>query len=138
MEREATHKPAMELGTRLHLAGPSLSDKISILNRLSVEHCRTTVHNWVQRAGLQPLNGANPDHDAVDETVIQLNSERFWLYAAVHLATNRLLHVKLAPTRNQVITEMFLAKLREKHLIDDALFLVDSAPCSALNVEVGS
>jgi len=86
------------------------------------------VHNWVQKAELQPLDGADPDHVAVDETVIQLNDEQFWLYAAVDPETNRLLHVKLVPTRNQAITEMFLAELREKHLVDDALFLVDSGP----------
>ncbi|WP_353633913.1 IS6 family transposase (plasmid) [Halobacterium sp. NMX12-1] len=128
LEREATPEPAMKLGIRLHLAGLSLSDTVSILDRLGVERCRTTVHNWVQKADLQPLNGANPDHVAVDETVIQLNDERFWLYAAVNPDTNRLLHVTLAPTRNQAITEMFLAELREKHLVDDAVFLVDSAP----------
>ncbi|AGB30226.1 transposase [Natrinema pellirubrum DSM 15624] len=128
LEREATPEPAMKLGIRLHLAGLSLSDTISILERLGVERCRSTVHNWVQKADLQPLDGANPDHVAVDETVIQLNDERFWLYAAVDPATNRLLHVKLSPTRNQAITEMFLAELRDKHLVDDALFLVDSAP----------
>jgi transposase-like protein len=44
---------------------------------LGVERCRSTVHNWIQKANLQPLNGANPDHVAVDETVIQLNGERF-------------------------------------------------------------
>lgn len=60
--------------------------------------------------------------------MIHLNDERFWHYAAVHLATNRLLHVNLSPTRNQAITDMFLAELREKHLVDDALFFVDSAP----------
>ncbi|QZP37522.1 IS6 family transposase [Halobaculum magnesiiphilum] len=128
VEREATPEPAMKLGIRLHLAGLSRSDTISILDTLGVERCRTTVHNWVQKADLQPLDGANPDHVAVDETVIQLNDERFWLYAAVDPATNRLLHVTLSPTRNQAITEMFLSELREKHLVDDAVFLVDSAP----------
>ncbi|MFB9826238.1 IS6 family transposase, partial [Halobaculum roseum] len=128
VEREATPEPAMKLGIRLHLAGLSLSDTVSILDRLGVDRCRTTVHNWVQKADLQPLDGANPDHVAVDETVIQLNDQRFWLYAAVDPDTNRLLHVKLSPTRNQAITEMFLAELRDKHLVDDALFLVDSAP----------
>jgi len=128
LEREATPEPAMKLGIRLHLAGLSLSDTVSILDRLGVERCRTTVHNWVQKADLQPLDGANPDHVVVDETVIQLNDERFWLYAAVDSDTNRLLHAKLSPTRNQAITEMFLAELREKHLVDDAVFLVDSAP----------
>ncbi|MFC6729214.1 IS6 family transposase, partial [Natronoarchaeum mannanilyticum] len=69
VEREATPEPAMELGIRLHLAGLSLSDTISILDRLGVERCRATVHNWVQKAELQPLDGADPDHVAVDETV---------------------------------------------------------------------
>jgi transposase-like protein len=82
----------------------------------------------VQKADLQPTDGADPDHVAVDETVIQLNDERFWLYAAIDPETNRLLHGKLPSTRNLAITEMFLAELREKHFVDDALFLVDSAP----------
>jgi transposase-like protein len=128
VEREATPEPAMKLGIQLHLVVLSFSNTISIIDRLGVERCRTTVHNWVQKADLQPLDGADPDHVAVDETVIQLDKERFWLYAAVDPDTNRLLHVKLTPTRNQAITEMFLVELREKHLVDDALFLVDSAP----------
>ncbi|MFC6987641.1 IS6 family transposase [Haloplanus sp. GCM10025708] len=128
LEREATPEPAMKLGIRLHLAGLSLSDTISILDRLGVDRCRSTVHNWVQKADLQPLDGADPDHVAVDETVIQLNDEQYWLYAAVDPATNRLLHVRLFPTRTQALTEMFLSELREKHLVDDAIFLVDGAP----------
>ena len=128
VEREATPEPVMKLGIRLHLAGLSLSNTISILANLGVERCRSTVHNWVQKADLQPTDGANPDHVAVDETVIQLNDDRYWLYAAVDPATNRLLHVRLFPTRSQALTEMFLAELREKHLVDDAVFLVDGAP----------
>jgi transposase-like protein len=128
VEREATPEPAMKLGIRLHLAGLSLSNTISILDTLGVDRCRSTVHNWVQKADLQPTDGADPDHVAVDETVIQLNDERYWLYAAVDPATNRLLHVRLFPTRTLALTEMFLAELREKHLVDDATFLVDGAP----------
>jgi transposase-like protein len=128
VEREATPEPAMTLGIRLHLAGLSLSNTISVLDRLGVERCRSTVHNWIQKADLQPLDDVNPDHVAVDETVIQLNDERYWLYAAVDPATNRLLHVRLFPTRTQALTEMFLSELREKHLVDDAIFLVDGAP----------
>jgi transposase-like protein len=54
----------------------------------------------VKKVDLQPTSGADPDYVAVDETVIQLNNERFWLYAAVGPALNRLIHVKLFPTRN--------------------------------------
>ncbi len=123
---EADGEALRALGIQSHVAGLSLSNTVELLEDLGVERCRTTVHNWVQKADLQPRDGANPDHVAVDETVIQLNDDRFWLYAAVDPATNRLLHVKLSPTRNQAITEMFLAELREKHLVDDAVFLVDA------------
>ena len=128
VEREATPEPAMKLGIQLHLAGLSLSDTTSVLAGLGVDRCRTTVHNWIQKADLQPAGGHRPDHVAVDETVIQVTDQRFWLYAAVDPATNRLLHVALYPTRTTAISVMFLKELREKHLVDDAIFLVDGAP----------
>lgn len=128
VEREATPESAMKLGIRLHLAGLSLSDTASILEELGVDRCRTTVHNWVRKADLQPLDGASPDRVAVDETVIQLNDEQYWLYAAVDPATNRLLHARLYPTRTTALSSMFLSELREKHHVDDAVFLVDGAP----------
>lgn len=60
--------------------------------------------------------------------MIQLDDHRYWLYAAVDADTHRPLHVRLYPTRTQALTEMFFPELREKYLIDDAIFLVDSAP----------
>ena len=117
----------MKLGIRLHLAGVSLLGTISILERLGVDRHRTTVHRWVQKADLQPTDGADPNHVAVDETVIQLNSEQYWLYAAVVSDTNRLLHVRLYPTRTNAISSMYLSELRENHQVDNAIFLVDGA-----------
>jgi transposase-like protein len=118
----------MKLDIRLYLAGLSLSDTVSILEKLGVNCYRTTVHRWVQKADLQPTDGANPNHVAVDETVIQLNAERYWLYAAVDPDTNRLLHVRLYPTRTTAISSMFLSEPREKHQVDDAMVLVDGTP----------
>jgi len=51
-----------------------------------------------------------------------------WLYAAVDPHTNRLLHIPLYPTRTTAITSMFFSGLREKHHVNDAVFLVDGAP----------
>jgi transposase-like protein len=45
-------------------------------------------HNWVHKADLQPESGRSPDHVAVDETVIRLNDEQYWLYAAVDPEAN--------------------------------------------------
>jgi transposase-like protein len=57
---------------------------------------------------------ADPDHVAVDETVIQRHDERYWLYAAVDPDTDRLLHVRLYPRRRQALTEIFRSELREE------------------------
>jgi transposase-like protein len=128
VEREATPEPAMKLGIQLHLAGFSLSDTVFVLAGPGVDRCRSTVHNWIQKADLQPTGGHSPNYVAVDETVIRVNDQRYWLFAAVDPDTNRLLHVRLFPTRTQALTEMFLTELREKHLVSDAIFLVDGAP----------
>lgn len=127
VEREATPEPAMKLGIRLHAAGLSLSDTVSVLASLGVERARSTVHNWVQKAGLHPNSGKNPNHVAIDETVIQLNDQRYWLYAAVDPETNEFLHVRLFPTRTTVLTKQFVEELREKHHVENAVFLVDGA-----------
>ncbi|WP_076982702.1 IS6 family transposase [Natronomonas moolapensis] len=127
VEREATPRLLMKLGIQLHLAGLSLSNTISILEIFGVSRAQSTIHNWVQRADLQPESGRNPDHVAVDETMIRLNNEQYWLYAAVDPETSKLLYTTPEPTTNKVISHAFFAELREKHDVDDAVFLVDGS-----------
>jgi len=127
VEREATPKLLMKLSIQLHLAGLSLSNPVSFLEIFGVDRVRSTVHNWVHKADLQPESGRSPNHAAVDETVIQLEDEQYWLYAAVAPDSNDLLHTKLEPTRTNVIADQFFAELREKHDVDDAILLVDGA-----------
>jgi len=93
----------MKLSIRLHLAGLSLSDTVSILEIFGVVRTRSIVHNPVHGADLQPEAGRNPNHVAVDGTVIRFNGEQYWLYAAVDPATNELLRRTLEPTRINVI-----------------------------------
>ena len=121
VEREATPRLLMKLSIQLHLAGLSLSNTVSILEIFGVERARSTIHNWVHKADLQPEEGQSPDHVAVDETVIRLNNEQYWLYAAVDPETNKLLHTKLETTRTNVIAYSFFRELREKHDIEDAV-----------------
>ena len=127
VEREATPRLLMKLSIQLHLAGLSLSNTVSFLEVFGVDRVRSTVHNWVHKADLQPKTGRNPNHVAVDETVIQLNDEQYWLYAAVGPETNDLLHTTLEPTRNNALANQFFAELREKQDVDDATILVDGA-----------
>ncbi len=52
--------------------------------------------------------------------MIRLNDERYWLYAALNPATNRLLHVQIFLMRRLALTEMFLSELQEKQLVNSA------------------
>ena len=127
IERERTPREIVELGIHLHVAGLSLSNTKQILERLGVERSRTAMHNWVQKADQQPNCDGSPNHVAVDETVIQVNDERHWLFAAVDPETNRILHVRLFQTRTTQLTVLFLRELREQQQVEQATFLVDGA-----------
>jgi transposase-like protein len=82
----------------------------------------------VQKADLEPAGGCAPEQIALDETVILVNGDRFWVYAAVDPATNQILHCRLFMTRNLALKKRFLRELDQKHNVDDAEFLVDGAP----------
>ncbi|OYR74044.1 IS6 family transposase [Halorubrum ezzemoulense] len=127
VEREATPRLWMKLSIQLHLPGLSLSNTVSFLEVFGVERVRSTVHNWVHKADLQPESGRSPNHVAVDETVIRLDGEQYWLYAAVDPETNDLLHTQLEPTTNNALADRFFADLRDRHDVDDATILVDGS-----------
>ena len=127
VERERTPRAVIEKGIRHHLAGLSLSNTVTLLEDLGVERSRVAIHNWVQKADLQPAGGESPDHVAVDQKAIHINDEQYWLYAAVDPATNRILHSRLFPTYTIPIAREFLTDLAEKHDVSDAVFLVDDA-----------
>ena len=127
VERERTPREIIEVGIHLHVAGLSLSNTKQTLDTLGVERSRTAIHNWVQKANVQPDSDAEPNHIAVDETVIRVNDERHWLYAAVDPTTNEILHVRLFQTRTTQLTVLFLRQLREQQQIEQATILVDGA-----------
>jgi len=127
MKRERTPEEIVEVGIQLYLAELSLSNTKQYLETLGVQRSRTAIHNWIQKADLQPTGTRSSNYVALDETVIQLGTERYWLYAAVDPKTNEFLHVRLFTTTNSGLTHVFLRELREKHAIDDATFLIDDA-----------
>lgn len=127
VQRERTPRELMALGIRLHLGVLSLSNTVRELEKYRVERSRKAVHDWVHKADLAPKYGASPTKVALDETVIWIDGQQYWLYAAVDPAANRFLHVRLYSTRTTALTELFLAEFMEKHDVEDALFLVDSA-----------
>jgi len=127
VEREATPAFLMNFSIHPHLSDILLSNNVQFIEIFSVKCSRKAVHDWVQKADLQPESGKNPDYVTVDETVIQLNDKQYWLYAAVNTETNKSPHASLELTTNAVIAQTFLAEIDEKHDISDAVFLVDGS-----------
>ena len=84
------------------------------------------IHSWVQNADLQPTSDAAPDHIAVDETAIQVNGERRWLYATVDPETNEFPHIRLFLTRTTQLAVLFLRELQQIVPITHAAILVDT------------
>ncbi|WP_380679818.1 IS6 family transposase [Salinigranum sp. GCM10025319] len=127
VERQRTLEFAIQVGIQLHLARVSLSNTKQYLERLGVERSRTAIHDWVRKADLQPDSDAEQNQSPVDETVIRVNGQRHWLYAAVDPDTNQFLHVRLFQTRTTQLTMLFLRELREKQQLTDVTFVIDAA-----------
>ena len=117
----------MALGIQAHVAGLSLSNTAESLDCLGVQRSRKAIHDWVQKADLQPESGKSPNQIALDETVIRINDQQFWLYAAADPQSSELLHIQLFATTMTSLTEIFLRELRQKHDVETAVFLVDGA-----------
>lgn len=82
------------------------------------------MHRWMQEADLQPTDGAL-NHVAVDETVIQINDEQHWLYAAVESSNGQNPSSTVVSDVYIPVTRKFLTALAEKQDITDVVFLVD-------------
>jgi len=78
VERERTPEPAMALGIQSHLAGLSLSNTVELLDSMGDQWSRKAIHDWVQKADLQPEPGKSPNQIALDETVIRINGQQLW------------------------------------------------------------
>ncbi|MFW5958798.1 MAG: IS6 family transposase, partial [Natronomonas sp.] len=119
VERVHTSTELMRLAIQTHLGGLSLAETRRMLQSFGVERARSTIHNWVQKCDLEPAGGCQPDQVALDETVVKVNGERFWLFGAVDPETGRILHVRMFPNRTIVTTKLFLHELGDKHDIED-------------------
>ena len=66
----------MALGIQSHVSGLSASNTVELLGVLGVQRSRKAIHDWVQKANLQPASGKTPNQVAVDETVIRINDQQ--------------------------------------------------------------
>ena len=127
VERDRTPRWAIEVGIRCHLAGMSLREVSKHLELFGIRRSHVAVHNWVHKADLQPISTVPEDQLAVDEKMIRLYGQKFWLYGAVDPYTNEILHLSLYPTTTKQTTRWFLTEPHRRYQFDDVEFLVDDA-----------
>jgi putative transposase len=93
---------------------------------MGVQHSRKAFYDWVPKADLQPEAGTCPHQVVLDETVIRINNQQFWLYAASDPQSNALLHPVVCdnydrPHRNFPPRASAKARCRNRRfLADDA------------------
>jgi transposase-like protein len=96
-------------------------------DELGIQRSHVAIHDWVDKAELQPISTVSADQLAVDEKMIRLEDQDHWLYGAVDPRTNEILHVSLFPTTAKQTTRWFLDELHRRYQLDDVLVLVDDA-----------
>jgi len=74
---------------------------VRILTFLGIVLSRVAIHNWVHKADLQPISTVSEDQLAVDEKMISLHGQKFWLYGAVDPQTNEVLYMSPYLTVNK-------------------------------------
>jgi transposase-like protein len=82
-----------------------------LLDSLGVQRGRKAIHDWVQKADLQPESGKPPNQIALDETVIRIDEQQFWPYTA-ESQSNDLFHVQMFSPTTAVPT--FHRELRQR------------------------
>lgn len=93
----------------------SLRDASQFLEYLGVRRSHVAIHECVHKADLQPISTVTADRLAVDEKMIRLHGQEFWLDGAVGPHTNEILHMRLFPTANKQTTRWFLANLHHRY-----------------------
>ena len=82
----------------------STRDASQLLRELGVNRSHIAIHNWVHKADLQPISTVSADQFAVDEKVIRINGDDYWLYGAVDPETSEILQFRLFPTTTKQTT----------------------------------
>jgi transposase-like protein len=100
---------------------------------LGVQGSRKAAHDWVQKADLQPTSGKAPNQVSVDETVIRINDQQYWLSAAADPTTNELLHLRLFTVTTTALPEIFLKELGKNTMPKTLCFSLTARLTSTLH-----
>ncbi len=75
-----------------------------------------SIWNWIQRFGsLQIYKRKRVSAFIVDETVIHIGSQRFWLWFCIEPIHSSVLGIYISEERNMIVAEKFIRSLVEKY-----------------------
>ncbi len=127
-ENERIPIPVRRFGVRLHTAGLSIREKVTILDLVGVDRSHDAVWNWIQtlsEAQSDPPT-AEPSRVVVDEKQITVDGEKRWLYVAVDTDSKLLLEIDVIGRGGTDPAAAFLHRLTEKHNVAETEFFVDA------------
>ncbi|WP_276272933.1 IS6 family transposase [Haloarcula litorea] len=127
-ENERTPTPVRCFAVRLHSMGLSLREVEAVLGWLGVDRCHQAIWNWKETLAETQSDPPriSPTFVAVDETQIEIDGEKHWLFAAIDTNSKLLLDVDVYSRRGTDPAAAFLHRLTEKHDVDETVFLVDA------------
>lgn len=138
--RARTSTKTRALGITLHHLGLSLRDVEAVLDPIEARS-REAVREWYGRAQhLFDVEAKDRDCIAVDETVVKLGTDRWYLWAAVDVRTWEVLHVALTQGQSGADAIGVLQGALQA-CSNDPLVLADRAPwyevaCNRLGLDL--
>ena len=116
-ERNRTSTIVVMYSLYLYFLGLSLrntSKALIIFNDDKRSH--VSVWNWIQRFGsLQIYKRKRVSAFIIDETVIQIGSQHFWLWFCIEPIHSSVLGIHISEERNMLVAEKFIRSLVEKY-----------------------
>ena len=74
------------------------------------------VWNWIQRFGSLPIyKRKRVTAFIIDETIIQIGSQHFWLWIAIEPIHSSVLGIYISEERNMLVAEKFIRSLVDKY-----------------------
>ena len=75
-----------------------------------------SIRNWIQRFGsCQIYKRKRVSAFVIDETVIQINNQHFWLWICIEPIHSFVLGIYISEERNMLVAEKFIKSLVEKY-----------------------
>ena len=116
-ERNKTSTIVVMYSLYLYFLGLSLrnTSKALIIFR-DEKRSHIAVWNWIQRFGsLSIYKRKRVTAFIIDETVIQIGNQNFWLWIAIEPIHSSVLGIYISEERNMLVAERFIRSLVEKY-----------------------